>query len=57
LELGRHALDAERTKVARRHLEEALLLDTGLEDARALLVRLATPTRTRPGLFKRIFRR
>lgn len=57
LELGRHALDAEQPSLARRHLEEALLLDRDLEDARSLLARLATPDAVRPGLLKRIFRR
>ena len=57
LQLGRHALRADRVKVARRHLQEALVLDTGLVDAKQLLASLAAPVTQRPSLFQRLLGR
>ena len=57
LQLGRHALQDDRLLVARRHLQEALVLDTSLDDAKRLLASLTVPVAPRPGLLQRLLGR
>ncbi len=57
LELGQHALREERPVQARRHLEEAVLLDDTLSDAQELLDELEPPAEKTGSLWGRLFRR